>query len=144
MTAPRSIHQNFSYNRYRKKSKVVGCEFCKIGQGSQQLVAQHKYFNVIKNIFPYSLWDNQKVADHLMIVPKKHTDTLADLTAAEASEYVKLLAEYEKNHYNVYARAPSSSIKTISHQHTHLIKPQGGARKFVFLLRKPFYIRFVF
>ena len=143
MTAPRSTRQNITYNRYQRNNKPVGCAFCAIGKGSQQLVRQYEYFSVIKNIFPYSLWDNQKVADHLMIVPKKHTDTISAFTQPEAAEYVKLLGEYETQHYNVWARAASSPIKTVVHQHTHLIKPKGRARVFVFLLRKPFYIRFI-
>jgi diadenosine tetraphosphate (Ap4A) HIT family hydrolase len=143
MTAPRSTRENLIYNRYRKNLKDKKCQFCNIKTGSPQLISEHKYFLVIKNIFPYSLWDTQTVEDHLMIVPRRHTDTISHFTSAESSEFVKLIAKYEKLHYNIWARAASSTIKTVVHQHTHLIKPKGKARKFVFLLRKPFYIRFV-
>lgn len=143
MTAPRSTRQNLVYNRYRRKNPSGKCEFCQIKTGSPQLVAEHKYFLIIKNTFPYSLWDSQKVADHLMIIPRRHTDTISHFTAAESKEYVELLAQYERQHYNILARAASSAIKTVVHQHTHLIKPKGKASKFVFLLRKPFYMRIV-
>ena len=142
MTAPRSRKEVKSYKKYMKdKPGAKGCVFCNVDKGAEQLVLETKYFKLIRNIFGYSLWDSQPVADHLMIVPKKHTDSLNDLPQESAIEFVKLLGEYEAKHYNVYARAPSSAMKTVVHQHTHLIKPSGKPRKLVFLLRKP-YIRF--
>jgi diadenosine tetraphosphate (Ap4A) HIT family hydrolase len=77
-----------------------------------------------------------------MIVPKKHTDSLGTLKASDKVEYVDLLAKYEAKGYNVYARPPRSTSKSIAHQHTHLIQLDGKQRRFVLLLRKP-YIRFI-
>jgi diadenosine tetraphosphate (Ap4A) HIT family hydrolase len=72
-----------------------------------------------------------------MVIPKKHTDTLADLSEREALEYVKLISSYEANGYNVYARAPSSKTKSIVHQHTHLIKPDEKSIKFLMYIKTP-------
>lgn len=142
MTAPRSRKEVKSYKRYMKnKPETKGCVFCDVDKGDEQLVSETKYFKIIRNIFGYSLWDSQRVADHLMIVPKVHTDSLSDLTKQAAIEFVDLLGQYESKRYNVYARAPSSVMKSVTHQHTHLIKPAGKPRKLVFLWRKP-YIRF--
>ena len=77
-----------------------------------------------------------------MIVPKKHTDTLSDLTRDEAVEYVDLLGSYESKGYNVWARAAQSTIKSVVHQHTHLIKSAGKAHRFIFFIRKP-YLRLI-
>ena len=75
-----------------------------------------------------------------MVVPKIHTDSLNDFKPQQAAEYLKILGEYEKKGYNVYARAPNSKIKTITHQHTHLISAKGK-KKFIFYTNKPFYMR---
>lgn len=75
-----------------------------------------------------------------MIIPITHTDTLADLTPAAAQEYVKLLTSYETKGYNVYLRAPGSIMKSVVHQHTHLIKPVKRKIKLLLFIRRP-YIR---
>jgi diadenosine tetraphosphate (Ap4A) HIT family hydrolase len=116
------------------------CRFCTIKPAEDQFISATKFFNVIKNAFPYSIWDSQRVTDHLMITPKQHTDNLDVLEGAAQQEYVMLLAKYEKLGYNIYARAPSSTIKTVVHQHTHLIKTDKKTIRAVLLLRKP-YIR---
>ena len=137
MTATRSRKEEKEYKGYLK-TKPNTCPFCEIKTGSDQLIEETKHFKVVHNIFSYSLWDGQNVADHLMIVPKKHTASLADIPKDASAEFVQLLGSYEKKGYNIYARAPASVIKSVLHQHTHLIKPAGRPKKFVFLLRKPF------
>lgn len=145
MTAIRSRRETKIYEQQLKTRSPASCPFCTIQDqdSGKQVVAATKSFSIIKNIFPYSLWDSQGVADHLMIVPKKHIVTLSKLTDSEALEYAKLLIKYEEQGYNVYSRAPGSVLKSVLHQHTHLIRPKGNPRKLVFLLRKP-YIRFIF
>lgn len=141
MTATRSRKEEKTYKKYlRDKPKT--CPFCTIEKDSDQLVEETKYFKVIHNIFGYSLWDSQEVEDHLMIVPKKHIDSIAKLPSEASIEYVKLLSKYEKMQYSQYSRAPSSVIKSVVHQHTHLIKPKGEPKKFVLLFRSPLYMRF--
>ena len=143
MTAPRSRKEAITYLKYQANKQNSSWVFCEIDKNSPQLVAEGKYFKVIRNIFAYSLWDSQDVNDHLMLVPKKHVDSLAKLSSAAASEYVKLIRDYEQKGYNIYARTPVSLIKSVVHQHTHFIKTSGAPKKFVFMLRKP-YIRLVF
>lgn len=142
MTATRSRKQSLKYDAYRARLDDSHCQFCTIKAGDTQLVAETAHFKVVHNLFPYSFWDSQRVVDHLMILPKQHTDTLKDLTPNEAAEFVQLMSDYENQGYNVYARAPSSSVKTVVHQHTHLIKTAGGLRRLVFMLRRP-YVRIV-
>lgn len=142
MTATRSKKEELTYRKHLQKADKSTCAFCTVNEGDDQFVEGTKFFKIIKNIFPYSLWDGQKVEDHLMITPRQHTDSLVDLASKEKAEYVDLLAKYEKVGYNIYARAPGSAIKSIFHQHTHLIKTSGTSRRFVLLIRKP-YFRFV-
>ena len=141
MTAQRSRKEELKYRTYRKQTNFDECEFCK--SLPAQEIKTTSLFKVIQNKFPYTIWDGQTVVDHLMIVPKAHTDTVAHFTDDMIADYFKLLQEYEAQGYNVYARAPSSKIKSIAHQHTHLLKTQGHPKRFVLLIRKPFYIRLV-
>ncbi len=137
----RSRKQNNVYRKYLKNNKSSDCIFCEINNKFEQQLQETKYFKVIKNIYSYTLWDGVAVEDHLMIVPKKHTDTLSDLSSVEAKEFVDLLGRYEKAGYNVYARAPDSVRKTVVHQHTHLIKINGKVRRLIFTIYRPFYFR---
>lgn len=110
--------------------------------GHPQFVVQTKHFKVVRNLYPYSLWDDHSVADHLMIVPKEHVGSLSGLGAETAQEFLNLVAVYEKEGYNVYARAPQSKMRTILHQHTHLIKITDKKRNFIFFIQRP-HIRWI-
>lgn len=144
MTAQRSRKEEITYRKYHKDIRDSGrldaCVFCEIEEHDDQVIEKAKYFSVIKNIFPYSIWDNQKVRDHLMIIPNKHTDKLGTLPAAAGREFLSLIDKYEDMGYNLYARSPGSKIKSIPHQHSHLIKPFGKRRKLILFVHKP-YIR---
>ena len=139
MTATRSRKEETDYKKYLKTIKHADCVFCIIEKGNDQLVEETVGFKVIKNIFGYSLWDGQRVTDHLMITPKKHSNSLANMKPNEKVEYVDLIEKYEKLGYNIYSRAPSSIIKSVVHQHTHLIKTEGRPMRLVLLLRRPYF-----
>ncbi len=137
MSATRSRKEEKDYKAYLKTLPKGVCVFC---EGlNEKLVEDGELFKVIKNIFGYSLWDGQKVVDHLMITPKEHTDSIAHFTDEMVLEMHKLLSKYESEGYNVYARAPASKIKSVAHQHTHLIKTEGLPKSLVLLSRKPYF-----
>lgn len=140
MTAPRSRHQQLKYDRYQKTTDKTVCVFCDVKKDEPRFIEATSHFLVIRNAFPYSLWDNQGVSDHLMITPKMHTSNLGDISDAEKIEFFNLLEKYEAKGYNFFARSPHSKMKSVPHQHTHLIKPEAGMKRFVFALNKP-YIR---
>jgi len=81
-----------------------------------------------------------EVTDHLMIVPKKHVESLHDLTSKEKIDIIDLIATYEKKGYNVYAREKGNATKSVPHQHTHLIKTKNKRASFVLYLRKPYFL----
>ncbi len=141
MSATRNRREAKQYDKYMAERDTSRCQFCDINSKDEQFVEATRSFKVLKNIFPYSIWDNQRVVDHLLLVPKKHTDTLDHITDKQAAEYIRILGRYEQQGYNVYARAPSSVIKSVVHQHTHFIKTEGKPKHFLFLLRKPVYFR---
>jgi len=115
------------------------CTFCEIRDGDSVFVRTTKYFKIIRNLFPYAIWDYQRVEDHLMIIPIRHTDDLAKLPKDAAAEFVQLLSKYESEGYDIYARSPTSAGRSIEHQHTHLIKCDGRVANSSFYLRKPYF-----
>ncbi len=133
----RSAKHEKIYRKHINQTDKTICSFCAIDVGHPQFVESMTFFKVIRNRFAYSLWDAQGVLDHLMLVPKRHIDSLADLKSEEKSEYVDILQRYEKQGYNVYARAPQSISKSIVHQHTHFIKNDGKKKRLVVSLNWP-------
>ena len=140
----RTRTHHYEYLRYlderrkQKKYPTGSCILCEVNKGDAQFVAQTKYFKIIRNIFPYAIWDQQRVTDHLMIIPITHTDSLANLSKEARLEFVNQISSYEETGYHVYARATKSETKSISHQHTHLIKCSGPAAKMAFFLLRPY------
>lgn len=113
------------------------CDFCQINEGHPQFVRATESFKIISNRFPYDYWDDQTVAEHFMIVPKAHVGSIASFTPEQAVEYVTLIGDYESRGYHVYARGVQSVSRTISHQHTHLIKGVGKPKWLVLQISKP-------
>ena len=141
MTATRSKRGVKAYKKHQKEVEPPenGCVFCNMDSSATQYIGQTKHFKIIQNIFPYSLWDSQTVLDHMLVVPIKHTDTLADITPEEAQDFVKLISKYESDGYSVWARPPGSITKSLMHQHTHLIKLSGKSIRFLLYFRKPYF-----
>lgn len=139
MTATRSTAEERQYQQLRKQDAGADCPFCAIQDGHEQFVTETDHFRVIRNRIPYSLWDSHRVADHLMVVPKQHTDRLLELPKKAMAEYTKILGNYENRGYNIYARSPGSNIKSVIHQHTHLIKLSGHKINFLLMARKPYF-----
>jgi diadenosine tetraphosphate (Ap4A) HIT family hydrolase len=137
MSSYRTKHGEKLYQQYLSENPD-GCDFCRISEGDAQFVTATRSFKVIHNRFPYAEWDGQKVTDHLMVVPKAHIDSLVHFTPQQASEYLTLIGTYEANGYHVYARAVKSAVRSIAHQHTHLIQGASKPRWFMLYLNKPY------
>lgn len=133
---PRNQREYAAHTAKAKLSAI--CQFCELTAASDEVVSMHKHFKIIKNIFPYDNWDARDVYDHLMITPVVHTESLSTLGDEAAIEFVKLVSSYEKQGYDVYARSPMSTLKSVPHQHTHLIKTGGKKHKGVLHLQKPY------
>jgi len=140
MTGARSRKEFKKYKLHRKNNTSSICDLCNISENDNRVVYQTNNFQVIKNKYPYSVWDSVSVSDHLMIIPTKHIDNLGALTDKEKIEFVDLVVKYENMGYNIYARSPKSIVKSITHQHTHLIKPTGKMKKIFIMSRFPYFI----
>lgn len=101
------------------------CVFCEIKKSSSEIARNYSLFTIVTNAFPYTLWDSCTVIEHMMIVPVRHIESMSKFTNKEAEEYHEIASEYEKDGYDLYARGLSSNMKSIPHQHTHLIKTDG-------------------
>lgn len=117
-----------TYRSYLKKVKQtpsLDCTFCTFKKNDQQVLKEHRYFLEVENIFPYSLWDSSRVTEHAMLVPKRHVTSLSQLNADEAKQYVALISKKEEQGYDIFSRGHNSNMKSVPHQHTHLIKTNG-------------------
>lgn len=135
------MRKRANHKQYAKHTRSVPkgtCEFCELTKTHTQTREEYNYFWVIANIFPYDLWDGAGVQDHLMIIPKRHVDTISHFNTKEQSEYIKIIGEYESRGYSIYARARGSSVKSVVHQHTHLISIDNKIRKTIFFRKKPY------
>ena len=120
------------------KNNPKACPFCDIS--ALEIVENGKLVRVVHNIFPYEYWEFMDVTDHLLVVPIRHVSSLGHLTKDEKLEVMELLAKYEAQGYNIYARTADNTLKTIPHQHTHLIKTKDKKAKAVLYSQKPYFI----
>lgn len=114
------------------------CPFCEIS--SETIVKKTRYHSVIKNIYSYQYWEAMNVLDHLMIVPNRHIETISELNKTEQAALIQLIADYEKQGYNVYAREKANTMKSVPHQHTHLIKTNNKRASLYFHSRRPYLV----
>lgn len=121
---------------YKKAPASEKCPFCHVK--AEEVIETGKHFYVMVVLFKYSYWDEQDVADQLLLVPKKHVESISKLPVGAAEEFLNLIGKYESQGYSVYARTPTATSKTVPHQHTHLIKVQGKSKRFMLHLRKPY------
>jgi diadenosine tetraphosphate (Ap4A) HIT family hydrolase len=140
----RSIEINIKkLPKHRGKS---GCAFCgifneELNPQSKQIIKKVRSCSVIENIFPYDVWEQEDVGEHLMIIPNRHVTSMSDLSDDERQEMMDLFCQYEAQGYNLYTRAPQNKNRTIAHIHTHLIKHKAGSKLpklFSLWLRKPY------
>lgn len=129
------------YIEYRK-NKQIGCDFCKFGVDGAKVLKEYDNFWIVENIFGYDLWDGMTVVEHLMIVPKKHTESISNLDARVLAEYGQVIADYDNKGYSYYARSVENKSKSVPHQHTHLLKFDGKRKKFHLFLKRPYILWF--
>ncbi len=115
--------------------KKNGCIFCELSEGPQE----------IENKFFYGKFDSYPVSPgHLLIIPKRHVETMFDLTEEERTALCNLVAEgkemledkYHPDGFNFGVNQGVAAGQTIPHLHLHIIPrytgdmaaPEGGVR----------------
>jgi diadenosine tetraphosphate (Ap4A) HIT family hydrolase len=114
------------------------CPFCVLD--GRPVLTDAETMRVFTNKFPYEYWDNQGVIEHLLLVPKRHVESLSELTDAEKVEAMNLMAQYEAQGYSVYWRSKANTARSVSHQHTHLIKVDNVSPHLAVYSQKPYFV----
>lgn len=96
--------------------------------------------HLIPNRTKYDVFEGRCVIDHLMVIPKRHVETVADFTEAEKIDMMTIIGEYETKGYNIYARGAGSVSRSVAHQHTHLIKLVEKPMKYIVHMKKPYFL----
>ncbi len=134
----RSRKDEGAYSSWREANKSSECLFCEVKPGHDQHIKSFNHFNLVRNIFPYSLWDSMGVEEHILLSPFRHVDSISDFYQSEGEEFLRVISDYESRGYSVYFRAKGSNAKSITHQHAHLIKLNDKKKKLIFYLARPF------
>ena len=74
----RSVAIGRAYVKYRRSlmSKNTSCPLC-LDVSKREVVQKYSKFSVIKNDFPYQLYESARVKSHLMVVPHRHVPDFA-------------------------------------------------------------------
>ena len=132
------------YDRRNKADKTTlgsACPFPFCDQNNtQEVLTQNKTMYVIANRVSYDIFEGCPVLDHLMVIPKRHVETLNDFTDQEKIDHMTIAGNYERQGYGVYARGVESVTRSVKHQHTHLIKLSGSLPKGILYLKKPYFL----
>jgi len=122
--------------KYQARIRTDSCPFCD-PQTLTKKVADFNHSYIVENLTKYDLWELHEVVEHLLLIPKRHIESIGDMQPSEQLELMSIIGDYEKRGYNVYARATKSARRSVIHQHTHLIKVQGQQAKAALYLNKP-------
>ncbi|HEY1064413.1 MAG TPA: HIT domain-containing protein [Candidatus Saccharimonadales bacterium] len=126
-------------NKYHSFPPSADCHFCDPHKNTEHIFEETQHAYVIPNRTFYDQWELRKVIDHRMVIPKQHTNTLNDLSTEALTDIMQIIARYESEGYEVYARSPGSSSRSVPHQHTHLIKTEAHPRwKRMIFMQKPY------
>lgn len=99
---------------------------------------EDKHVYIVPNLTKYDLWELFDVKEHLLVIPKRHVETLADLKPAERTAVIDIVADYESRGYSIYARGVGFVNRSVKHQHTHLIKTTNKRPKLAVFFTKPY------
>lgn len=119
-----------AYQAHRRSHAGI-CPFCADPHTvGNDLIGVHGSMVVLRNLFPYAVWDDMRVADHLMVVPARHLLTFDEFSREEALDHFGVVRRYERNGYSIYTRSQANTGRSVGHLHTHLIltealKPGG-------------------
>lgn len=126
-----------SSKKYLDRKNKDKCALCILDDFS--VLEETEHTAVVKNNYPYDIWEGTSVKEHLMIVPKSHVAALSEINQGVLREIITLAAKYEGWGYNVYTRSLGSPLRSIRHhQHTHLIKLDGQPAKAIIYVNKPY------
>lgn len=125
--------------KYLSFPPADACHFCDPHTHAERVLEETTHAYIIPNRTFYDHWELRKVVDHRLLVPKQHVTSLRELEEVALADMMKVIARYESEGYEIYARSPGSVSRSVVHQHTHLIKTEPKPRwtRMIFM-RKPY------
>ena len=128
------------YNKLKLENKNSNtCTLCDLSKN--KIIYQNDSIYLVRNKFPYSYWENRKVIDQLMIIPKQHSKDLKRLSITVKEQIFSIIFEYESKGYDVYIRGAGSSSRSVAgHVHVHLIKTKDKIANLSISLEKPYFL----
>jgi hypothetical protein len=134
-------HYRKTKTEYSKHNKADqrhdACNFCH-ADTREKILYQNSTMYVIENRVSYDIFEDRRVTEHLMVIPKKHHDTIQTFSIEEKCDAMDVMGMYESKGYSVYARGQGSSTRSVKHQHTHLIKLVDKPSRLIIYARKPY------
>jgi diadenosine tetraphosphate (Ap4A) HIT family hydrolase len=126
------------YSKHNVADKRLDeCNFCH-PDTKERILYENKTMYVVANRVAYDIFEDRKVTEHLMVIPKKHHDSIQTFSSEEKCDAMDVMGEYESKGYSVYARGLGGPTRSVKHQHTHLIKLVDAPSKLIIYTRKPY------
>src|SRR5690606_28572825 len=96
----RKTHHTYRRHNAADKKSEGSCPFpsCQ-GRNGQMILRENDTMYVIANRVPYDMFEGRRVEDHLMVIPKRHVETIADFTDQEMIDQMTIIGEYESQRY---------------------------------------------
>lgn len=98
------------------------CPFCKEGLKDQKIIRELNDIVVIENMFPYERKYDLKVEKHLLIIPKRHVQSIAELTKDEYRAMLDMESEYTPE-ITIQTGKKDTTRSVPQHLHRHIINP---------------------
>ena len=103
------------------------CPFCSLS--AERVIRQNESAVVIRDGFPVS-------PGHTLVIPRRHVASFFDVTDAERTDLMSLLAaarddldrEFHSAGYNIGINDGAAAGQTVAHLHIHLIPRYAGDR----------------
>lgn len=134
-------HYRKTIKAYRKRRDLSSCPFC-LPETLARAVYEGKHIYIVPNLTSYDLWEAQDVEDHLLIIPRRHVQSLSELDEKERLAVMDAAASHEAKGYSIYARGKGFINRSVQHQHTHLIKTSNKQPRILIYMQRPYYYLF--
>ena len=131
----KTIQEYKAHNKADRNRQI--CTFCSEVNGPR-ITGENETMFILPNRVSYDMFEGRRVVDHLMVIPKRHVETIAEFSDREKVDQMTIIGEYEAKGYNTYARGVGTVSRSVKHQHTHLIKLTDKKSKAVVYLQKPY------
>lgn len=132
-------HYRKTIHKYKSRQNTSGCPFCS-PITMKKAVYEDKFVYVVPNLTQYDLWELHDVENHLLVIPKRHVETLAELNDKESIAVLEQAAKYELLGYSIYARGVGFVKRSVKHQHTHLIKVTNKKPRLALFVQSPYFL----